>query len=39
MLFTPGAPRQDYFEGFPALAEMTDDERRQFFVDHDNFFV
>jgi mannose-6-phosphate isomerase-like protein (cupin superfamily) len=39
MLFTPGAPRQDYFEGFPALAELTDDERRQFFVDHDNFFV
>jgi quercetin dioxygenase-like cupin family protein len=39
MLFTPGAPRQAYFEGFPALAAMTDDERRQFFVDHDNFFV
>jgi mannose-6-phosphate isomerase-like protein (cupin superfamily) len=39
MLFTPGAPRQNYFEGLPRLGDMTDDERRQFFVDHDNFFA
>ena len=28
MLFAPGAPREAYFEGFSALADMTDDERR-----------
>lgn len=39
MLFTPGAPRQNYFEGLVGLAGMTDDERRQFFIDHDNFIV
>ena len=27
MLFAPGAPREAYFEGFGALADMTDDER------------
>lgn len=39
MLFAPGAPRERYFEGFPALADMTDDERRQFFIDNDNFYL
>jgi hypothetical protein len=39
MLFAPGAPREAYFEGFGALADMTDDERREWFVRHDNFFV
>jgi mannose-6-phosphate isomerase-like protein (cupin superfamily) len=39
MLFTPGAPREAYFEGFGALGEMTDEERREWFVRHDNFFV
>jgi len=39
MLFAPGAPREAYFEGFSALADMTDDERREWFVRHDNFFV
>ena len=39
MLFAPGAPREAYFEGFSALAEMTDDERREWFIRHDNFFV
>ncbi|GJP05041.1 hypothetical protein NJB18001_27660 [Mycobacterium marinum] len=39
ILFAPGAPREDYFEGFPGLADMTDDQRREFFVAHDNFWV
>jgi mannose-6-phosphate isomerase-like protein (cupin superfamily) len=39
MLFAPGAPREAYFEGFSALADMTDDERREWFIRHDNFFV
>jgi mannose-6-phosphate isomerase-like protein (cupin superfamily) len=39
MLFAPGAPREAYFEGFAQLAELTDDERREWFVKNDNFFL
>lgn len=39
MLFAPGAPREAYFEGFAALADMTDDERSEWFVRHDNHWV
>jgi quercetin dioxygenase-like cupin family protein len=39
MLFAPGAPREVYFEGFGQLADMTDEERREWFVKNDNFFV
>jgi hypothetical protein len=37
MLIALGAPREAYFEGFAALADMADDERREWFVRHDNF--
>lgn len=39
MLFAPGAPREAYFEGFGALADMTDEQRREWFIRHDNFWV
>ncbi|CAJ1509064.1 cupin domain-containing protein [[Mycobacterium] burgundiense] len=39
MLFAPGAPREHYFEGLAQLGELTDDERTQWFIDNDNFFV
>jgi quercetin dioxygenase-like cupin family protein len=39
MLFAPGAPREAYFEGFGQLADMTDEERREWFIRNDNFFV
>jgi hypothetical protein len=39
MLFAPGAPREAYFEGIAALADMTDDERREWFIRHDNHWV
>jgi mannose-6-phosphate isomerase-like protein (cupin superfamily) len=39
MLFAPGAPREVYFEGMAQLADMTDDERREWFVKNDNFFL
>lgn len=39
MLFAPGAPRKAYFEGFAALADLTDDERTEWFPRRDNFFV
>ena len=38
MMFTPGAPREFYFEGLPKLGELTDEERREFFDRCDNFF-
>ncbi len=42
LLFTPGAPREGYFEGLLELAEgrqMTAEERSAFFVAHDNIYV
>lgn len=39
MLFAPGAPREHYFEGFAHLADLSDEERREWFVNNDNFFV
>lgn len=39
MLFAPGAPREAYFEGFEQLADLTDTERREWFVKNDNHFV
>ncbi|MER7014694.1 cupin domain-containing protein [Saccharopolyspora sp. NPDC000359] len=39
MLFAPGAPREEYFEGITELGDLTDEERAEFFVRHDSFFV
>jgi quercetin dioxygenase-like cupin family protein len=39
MLFAPGAPREAYFEGFARLADMTDEERREWLAKNDNYFV
>jgi hypothetical protein len=39
ILFAPGAPREAYFEGMALLADLTDDERKQWFIDNDNIFV
>ncbi len=39
MLFAPGAPREHYFEGLARLGDMTEDERRDWFMRNDNFFV
>ncbi|WP_433325151.1 cupin domain-containing protein [Spirillospora sp. CA-294931] len=39
MLFAPGAPREGYFEGITELAGMSEEERAEFFVRHDSFFV
>jgi hypothetical protein len=39
MLFAPGAPRERYFEDIAGLADMTDEERAEFFIGHDNFFA
>lgn len=39
MLFAPGAPREHYFEGLAKLGELTDDERQEWFIANDNYFV
>ncbi|MFG1677040.1 cupin domain-containing protein [Micromonospora sp. NPDC049282] len=37
--FAPGAPREGYFEGLRELAELSEEERTQFFLRHDTFWV
>lgn len=39
MLFAPGAPREHYFEGLAQVGELTDEERREWFIANDNFIV
>ena len=39
MLFAPGAPREHYFEGLARLGDMTTEQRREWFIRNDNFFV
>ncbi|HEY8457564.1 MAG TPA: cupin domain-containing protein [Actinopolymorphaceae bacterium] len=43
LLFTPGAPREEYFETLAAIGkgelELTEEERREFFLRHDNHWV
>jgi mannose-6-phosphate isomerase-like protein (cupin superfamily) len=39
LLFSPGAPREAYFEGITELAELSDDERAEFLIRHDSYFV
>ena len=37
--FAPGAPREGYFEGLPALASMSEEGREKFFLEHDTFWL
>jgi mannose-6-phosphate isomerase-like protein (cupin superfamily) len=39
VLFAPGAPRTQFFEGLAQLGELTDDERREWFARHDNVYI
>jgi mannose-6-phosphate isomerase-like protein (cupin superfamily) len=42
LMFTPGAPREEYFETLKKLGEgltMTDSERDAFFAAHDNVWI
>jgi hypothetical protein len=43
ILFAPGAPREGYFEGLVELAtsgrQLSDEERAEFFVRHDTYWV
>ena len=37
--FSPGAPREGYFEGLVRIGEMSDDERAAFYLEHDNVWL
>lgn len=39
MLFAPGAPREEYFEGVTQVGGLSEEERADFFRRHDSFFV
>ncbi|MEW2077790.1 cupin domain-containing protein [Streptomyces sp. NPDC012403] len=39
LLFTPGAPREEYFEQVSQLAHASEEERARFFDRHDSYFV
>jgi mannose-6-phosphate isomerase-like protein (cupin superfamily) len=39
ILFTPGAPREDYFERVSTVGQMSPEEREEFFLRHDTFWV
>jgi len=42
LLFTPGAPREEYFETLTDVAkgrQMSEEERAEFFLRHDNHWV
>ena len=39
LLFAPGAPREDYFETLAAAEPMSEEERAEFMVRHDTYWV
>jgi mannose-6-phosphate isomerase-like protein (cupin superfamily) len=39
LLFAPGAPREAYFEGLAGLGELTKDEKADFFLCHDTYWL
>ena len=39
LLFSPGAPREDYFETLAVAEAMTQEERTEFMLRHDTYWV
>ena len=39
ILFTPGAPREDYFERVATAKDMSEQDRAEFFLRHDTFWT
>jgi mannose-6-phosphate isomerase-like protein (cupin superfamily) len=37
--FAPGAPREGYFEGLVGLADLSEEEKAEFFLRHDTFWT
>jgi uncharacterized RmlC-like cupin family protein len=39
ILFSPGVPREAYFEGLAEIGQLSDDERTEFFIRHDTYWT
>lgn len=39
LMFAPGAPREDYFETLARGEEMTEEQRAEFMVRHDTYWI
>lgn len=39
LLFTPGAPREAYFAGLAGLGGLSEEEKAEFFLRHDTFWL
>ena len=39
LMFTPGAPREDYFETLATTGPMTEEEMAEFMLRHDTYWV
>lgn len=39
LLFAPGAPREAYFEGLAGLGHFSDEERAEFMLRHDTYWI
>jgi len=39
ILFAPGAPREAYFEGLAEIGRLSDEERADFFIRHDTYWI
>jgi mannose-6-phosphate isomerase-like protein (cupin superfamily) len=37
--FAPGAPREEYFEGLLTLADKSDEEKAEFYREHDTYWL
>jgi mannose-6-phosphate isomerase-like protein (cupin superfamily) len=37
--FSPGAPREEYFEQVPDVRDLSEDERAAFYLKHDTFWA
>lgn len=37
--FSPGAPREGYFEGLVGVAQLSDEDRAAFYLEHDNIWL
>ncbi|HXO58042.1 MAG TPA: hypothetical protein VN866_16110, partial [Mycobacterium sp.] len=39
MVSASGTPREHYFQGMEPLGDMSDEERREWFIKNGNFFI
>ena len=39
LLFAPGAPREEYFEGLAGLGDLSEEEKAEFFLRHDTYWT